>query len=487
MAHIFRVGELTRAIREVVAAEFPFVFVRGQVSNLSRPSSGHIYFTLKDPEAALAAVWFKGARGGSVTAAGDRYNPVTGEILEPDLAGRLADGMEVLCAGRLTVYPPRGVYQLVVEMVEELGAGKLHLEFEALKRDLASLGYFDASRKRLPPVHPGRVALVTAASGAAVRDFIRVGRERGHGCKVLLYDVPVQGEAAPARIAEALERIGREGFAQVAVLIRGGGSIEDLWAFNTRAVADAVFHCPVPVVCGVGHEVDVTIADLVADVRAATPSHAAQLLWPERRVYVQRLDDLETAAREAASRLVAKRADRLAHLARGLAWLSPENRLERVDMALSVLAGRLARAGADLVGTRRERLKEVRECLVRSVGPGRGLDPDAAWRRVDGLADRLAASAKALADGRENVLERAVLRLAGLDPRGPLARGYSLVTLERTGTFLRRAVDAAKGDKLRVMVYEGLVRAEVTGVAAAGDGAPDRGPERNPEDMGKRT
>lgn len=487
MAHIFRVGELTRAIREVVEAEFPFVFVRGQISNLSRPSSGHIYFTLKDAEAALAAVWFKGARGGSVTEAGDRYNPVTGEVLEPDLAGRLADGMEVLCAGRLTVYPPRGVYQLAVEMVEELGAGKLHLEFEALKRELAALGYFDASRKRPLPVHPGRVALVTAASGAAVRDFIRVGRGRGHGCKVVLYDVPVQGEAAPERIAEALLRIGREGAAQVAVLIRGGGSIEDLWAFNTRIVADAVFRCPVPVVCGVGHEVDVTIADLVADARAATPSHAAQMLWPERREYVQRLDDLEIAAKSAVSRLVGARGDRLAHLARGLAWVSPKSRLERAEAAFSSLFGRLGRAGTDLPERRSERLQRVRERLVSCSGPGRRLDAVAGSRRVADLAGRLEAAAASLADGRERALERAALRLAGLDPMGPLARGYSLVTLERTGKYLRRAVDAAKGDKLAVMVYDGVVRAEVTGVAAAGDGAPDRDPERNPDGMGKRT
>jgi len=465
MAHIFRVGELTRAVKEVLEAEFPLVFVRGQVSNLSRPSSGHIYFTLKDPEAALAAVWFRGAHGGAATEAGERYNPVTGEVLEPEAAARLTDGMEVLCAGRLTVYPPRGVYQLVVEMVEELGAGRLHQEFEALKRELAGLGYFDASRKRPLPPHPGRVAVVTAATSAALRDFIRIGRERGFGCQVRIHDTPVQGEAAPGRIAAALADIGRQGWAQAVALIRGGGSIEDLWAFNTRAVADAVFACPVPVLTGVGHEVDTTIADMVADVRAATPSHAAQTLWPERRVYVQRVDDLESAAVAAAGRLLAGLEARLAHLSRGLSWLSPVQRLERAALALSALDGRLTRAGEALAGDAGRRLEGLRDRLARTVGPGGGLDAAFARDRAARLSQRLEAAMGRIVLERERALREAELRLAGLDPMAPLARGYSLTTLVRTGRFLRRARDAAKGDKIAVMVYEGTIRAEVTEAA----------------------
>lgn len=475
MAHIFRVGELTRAVKEVVEAEFPLVFVRGQVSNLSRPSSGHIYFTLKDPEASLACVWFKGAHGGATTGSGERYNPMTGEVLEPGAAGRLSDGLEILCAGRLTVYAPRGVYQLVVEMVEELGAGLLHQKFEALKRELAGLGYFDTARKRPLPPHPVRVAVVTAATSAALRDFIRVGRERGYGCEVRVHDTPVQGEAAPSRIAAALSGVARQGWAQVAVLVRGGGSIEDLWAFNTREVADAVFSCPVPVVTGVGHEVDVTIADMVADLRAATPSHAAQTLWPERAQFAQRVDDLETAALAAVRGLVAGGETRLAHLSRGLSWLSPTHRLERAAMVLAGLVRRLARAGEDLCGQRENRLDRLAQRLGNCLGPGRGLDPDGSLDRLERLSRRLRDAADRLHRDREDRLREAGLRLAGLDPLAPLARGYSLTRLSRTGKFLRRAADAAVGDKIEVMVYEGSIRAEVTETPNAAEPRPEAG------------
>ncbi len=474
MAHIFRVGELTRAVKEVLEAEFPLVFVRGQVSNLSRPFSGHVYFTLKDAEAALAAVWFRGAQGGATTGSGERYNPATGEVLEAGAAMRLGDGMEVLCAGRLTVYPPRGVYQLVVEMVEELGAGRLHQEFEALKRELAALGYFEAGRKRSLPPHPVRVAVVTASTSAAVRDFIKVGRGRGFGCQVRIHDTPVQGEAAPGRIAAAIAEVGRQGWAEVAVLIRGGGSIEDLWAFNTRAVADAVFACPVPVVTGVGHEVDTTIADMVADVRAATPSHAAQTLWPERAVYVQGVDDLERAAVAAAGRLTTDREARLAHLRRGLSWLSPARRLTRAELSLAALAGRFARLGMTLTDNAGRRLERLTDRLARTIRPGGGLDAEVSLDRAARLSQRLEVAMDRLVRDRELSLRDAGLRLAGLDPMAPLARGYSLTTLTRTGRFLRRASDAAKGDKLEVMVYEGVIRAEVTDVSAPGGPGPER-------------
>ena len=181
MPHVFEVSELTRSVRDVIESEFPFVWVRGQVVNLSRPGSGHMYFSLRDADASLAVVWFKGAQGGKALAGGGRYGPLTGEVCEQSLAEALADGMEVMVAGRLTVYAPRGSYQLVAELVQEVGEGRLWQEFEALKKDLAAKGYFDQERKRSLPRHPTRVAVVTAPTGAAVRDFSRVGLGRGYG------------------------------------------------------------------------------------------------------------------------------------------------------------------------------------------------------------------------------------------------------------------------------------------------------------------
>jgi exodeoxyribonuclease VII large subunit len=459
MPHVFEVTELTRALKSVVESEFPFVWVRGQVVNLSRPGSGHVYFSLRDAEASLGVVWFKGAQAGRLTSGGERYDPLTGEVIERPLAGLLADGMEVMVAGRLTVYPPRGTYQLVAEVVQEVGAGRLWLEFEELKKRLAAKGYFDAARKRPLPPHPTRVAVVTAPTGAAVRDFIRIGRERGHGASVRVYPTLVQGDAAPAGIVRAVLRAVADDWAEVLVLIRGGGSLEDLWAFNTEEVAKAIYASPLPVLVGVGHEVDVTIADMVADVRAATPSHAAQLLWPERGMLAQRLDDAEMALRRQIGSLVSLRERELAALARGLSWLSPARRLARLEEAFAAGEKRLTRAGAARLDGLTRRLDGLEARLARRFDR-QSLDArnDALTRRKE----RIAAAMRLYLADRQGRLDVAAMRLAGLDPAAPLARGYSLTTVLRTGKFLRRESDVRPGDKLDVMVYEGRVRAVVS-------------------------
>ena len=467
MPHVFEVGELTRSIRDVIESEFPFVWVRGQVVNLSRPGSGHLYFSLRDAEASLAVVWFKGAQGGKALAGGGRYDPLTGEVYEHSLAETLADGMEIMAAGRLTVYAPRGGYQLVAELVQEMGAGQLWQQFEALKNDLAAKGYFEAARKRPLPPHPTRVAVITAPTGAAIRDFIRLGRERGHGAAVRVYPTLVQGEAAPVGIVRAMLRAVADDWAQVLVLIRGGGSLEDLWAFNSPEVAKAIFASPLPVLTGVGHEVDVTIADMVADVRAATPSHAAQLLWPERAQYAQRLDDLEMAAKRAIGRLVAARERELAALAKGLAWLSPARRLERLAQSFALAEKRLRRAAGLWIDGQARRLDRNGERLAGRYGEEAF---SVRFERLDRQAARLAAAARLLASGRRQRLEVAMARLVGLDPLGPLARGYSLTTVTRTGKYLRRAADVRPGDNLDIMVYAGHVRATVTDDAPGTDG-----------------
>lgn len=459
MPQIYKVSELTRVVKDVVEAEFPFVWVRGQASNVSRPASGHVYFTLRDEEAALGVVWFKNAQRGGISASGERYDPLTGEVLSEPAGAGLVDGAEVLCAGRLTVYPPRGTYQLVAELVQGMGEGRLHLEFEALKRELAGKGYFDEARKMRFPAHPERVAVVTAATGAAVRDFIRVGRERGYGCEVRVYPTLVQGDAAPGMIAAALDRACADGWAEGIALIRGGGSLEDLWAFNTREVADAIFRANIPVMTGVGHEVDTSIADLVSDVRAATPSHAAQMLWPERETLIQRVDDLETAARQAMERLFRAKGAELEGLRRGLSWLSPVQRLSRLRDGFEAAARRLSLAGRIYLRGREDALSMASRRLDASFGLER---MERTGRGLDDLQRRLEAALMDLFESRERGLERASIRLGALDPKAPLARGYSLVTALRSGKFLRRESDVVKGDKLDIILYEGRVRAEVT-------------------------
>ncbi len=460
MQHIFRVAEITRALKDVVEGQFPFVWVKGQVSNLARPASGHVYFSLKDEEALLNVVWFKGSQRGVALGEAERYDPLTGEVLEGDGgSGWLADGMEVLCAGRLTVYAPRGAYQLVAEYVQDMGLGKLALEFEALKRKLQEAGYFAQERKRPLPHNPVRVAVVTAATGAAIQDFLRVGSARGTGCEIRIHPVLVQGEAAPGQIGAALDAAGSDGWAQVTVLIRGGGSLEDLWAFNTEPVAHAVYRSPIPVLCGVGHEVDVTIADLVADVRAATPSHAAQVLWPERAVLAQRADELETALTRAFGRRLQAAGDRLGTLEKALAWLSPRGRVERMGEKLDDLSMRLLRAGAGLPLRRGEALDGLERRLWAFGAP-----------RLAGFEGRLESLRQRLAAVGQRSLERADSRLTlleahlrGLDPELPLERGYSLVR-RADGSFLRSTADAHPGDALEIRVRDGSVAARVTGV-----------------------
>lgn len=470
MPTILTVAELTRAVKDVLETEFPFVWVRGQVGNVSRPASGHIYFTLTDGESALSVVWFKSAQwrreeGGAVV------NPATGEILEPDdtsgesASGHVPDieeGRELLCAGRLNVYERRGVYQLVAELVQQEGVGDLHLAFEALKRDLAQRGWFDAERKKPLPSHPWRVALVTSPRGAAVRDFLRLAEERGWGMQIRLYPALVQGDRAPKAIAEALARADDDAWAEVVALVRGGGSLEDLWAFNSEEVARAMVQSRIPVVTGVGHEPDVTIADYVADRRAATPSHAAQLLWPRRTSLMQQVDDLQLRLENAFARSMQVRSDRLHTLRRSLHRASPGERLDRLSQGFTQGERRLERTREQFFQRHGERLSRLGQRLGRGFGVERIRTERTELRHA---VDRLHRAAAAHLDRAAHVLELRRSRLSGLDPALPLERGYSLVRRVDTNTFLRSIEDAVPGLELAIQVRDGIVPAKVSGRA----------------------
>ena len=465
MAHVYSVGEITGAIKAALEEGFPLVWVRGQVSNLSRPASGHLYFTLKDEQAALGVVWFRRTRRRGASEA----DPFTGEVFEtptgPDTAVTLADGQDVLCAGRINVYPPRGQYQLVAETVQDMGLGRLYLEFEALKKRLAAQGYFDSERKRPLPSHPVRTAVVTAPTGAAIRDFLRIASERGFGGEIRIYPTLVQGADASRQIAEALDTVNAHGWAQVIVLIRGGGSLEDLWAFNTEPVAEAAHRSGIPVLAGVGHEVDVSIADMVADVRAATPSHAAQMLWPERRVLEQMVDSLETDLAQGWNRFFDARARELAQLERGLRLLSPRRRLEGWEERFVDTARGLRRVFSAYLDGRERALALKTDALSRCLGPEFFRVRE---REVGESARRLAKAAVFCVADREQRLEMAVLALKGANPEKPLERGYCLARVRRTGRLLRSIEDARPGDALEVTVRDGDVAARVAEVRPKG-------------------
>jgi len=468
VSHILTVAELTRALTDVLEAEFAFIWVRGQVTNLARPSSGHIYFTLSDADASLAVVWFKGGQGrGGKTG----VDPLTGEVLEPgrDVAASLADGQEVLVAGRISVYAPRGNYQLIAELVQQSGVSDLALAFEALKRKLADQGLFDEARKMRVPSNPARVAVVTSPQGAAVRDFLRLAATRGTGAQLRIHPALVQGEAAPAQIAAALDAVNKQGWAEVIALVRGGGSLEDLWAFNTEVVAEAMARSSIPVVTGVGHEPDVTIADYVADRRFSTPSAVATGLWPLRADLMQTVDGLEADLRRAFAAGMERRERGLAELARGLAWLSPARRLERLEQGWRDISRRLLTGGERLLADRRAKAAQAGRDLLRAFGP-----QAVAAREAQALAlsERLGLALNLRLAEASRRSELLAVRLAGLDPEAPLGRGYSLVRLVnkkgQPGRLLRSVRDVAPGDRLAVRTGDG----EIPAIVAARPDAP---------------
>lgn len=433
MPEIYTVRTLSRVVKTLLEGSFPFVWVRGQVSNLSRPGSGHIYFSLKDEDACLNAVWFKGRQRSE-----ESFDPLTGEVYEdgprPSLSATLENGQEVLVAGPLTVYEARGVYQLVVEIIQDAGIGRLHQEFEAVKRALAAKGYFALERKRPIPANPSRVAVVTALSGAAIQDFLRLAKERGTGCELRIFPSLVQGADAPEDIVRAMSNAVSDNWPEVVVLIRGGGSLEDLWAFNDERVARAVFESPIPVVVGVGHEIDVSIADLTADLRAATPSHAAQLLWPERRVLAQRVRGLFESLTMAWERYVERVENRFENERRALLWLSPERVLLRTDERFAEATARLVQAAESFLFRRETQFAAFEQDLSRAglVVPERA----------------------------EKMLSLLDVRLNGLDPLRPLERGYALVRLPN-GRFARKVCDTHVGEAVDILVRDGVLTAQI--------------------------
>jgi exodeoxyribonuclease VII large subunit len=391
---VYTVGEITREVKSLLEEAYPNLWVEGEVSNLARPPSGHLYLTLKDEQAPLRAVIYRGV------ALRIRFD--------------LRDGMRIVVRGRLSVYEPRGDYQFLVEEVQPKGIGPLELAFRQLKERLSLRGYFEPGRKRPLPVIPDRIGLISSPTGSAVRDVLEVLVRRWPAAEVLLAPVRVQGEGAAEDVAAALDILGKLPAPQrpdVVIIARGGGTLEDLWAFNEEVVAHAIFRSPIPVVTGIGHEDDLTIADLVADRRALTPTEAAERVAPDRAEVTRQLDD------------------HFAHL-----------------RALMTRTLQLARA-------RLEQLS-ARPCLRRPEEVVR-----AAGELVEALAARMQAATKTRVEGARGRLESAAGRLEALSPLSVLARGYSLTLAD--GQPLRDAADVRPGDRIMTRLSRGFVESVV--------------------------
>jgi exodeoxyribonuclease VII large subunit len=336
-AEVMSVSEVTLCVKEHLETRFADVWVSGEISNLVRASSGHIYLSLKDDEAVMRAVIWRGAR--------------------QTLAIDPADGLQVICHGRLEVYPPRGSYQLTIDRLHAVGTGTLEARLRALHQVLEREGLFAASRKRPIPLFPRRIALVTSPTGAAIADFLTTLRGRWKSSEVIVVPARVQGAGAAEELAVALGLAARlDPRPDVIALVRGGGSLEDLWAFNEEVLVRAVAASPIPIVCGVGHEIDVSLADLAADRRALTPTDAAVQVSPDGRQLLAQLDALGPRLRAALVRRIDSSRERIGQLARSRFFADPERLIRDRRTVLTDQAGRLRRLTLATVDRARERL-----------------------------------------------------------------------------------------------------------------------------------
>ena len=388
------VSEFTRRVKVLLESSVRPGWVRGEVSNLRAQASGHFYFSLKDAGAQLACVLFRGdaARQGVV----------------------LRDGVQVVVFGELNVYEVRGQYQLVVRMVVDDGVGRLQKEFEALKRRLADEGLFDAARKQPIPSMPATIGFITSPTGAAVRDFIRILQRRGWCGRLLVLPAKVQGEGAAAEMAEMIAQAEQMGVFELLVIGRGGGSLEDLWAFNEELLVRAVAACAVPVISAVGHEIDVTLCDFAADVRAETPSAAAELISSQFLDGVQRAAQAHGGLHKSAERAARLARERLEHARSRLRQMAPAAQVERGYLRLDDLTNRLAAALRSAAEMKRARLAEVRSRLTQR-------SPEA---RVQLESHRLLSLEK---------------RLQAASPKSVLKRGFVILRDEQGRPIPRRA------------------------------------------------
>jgi len=434
---VYTVSQLNRLARQLLEQELPAMWVSGEISNLARPASGHIYFTLKDEQAQIRCALFRGRNRG--------------------LGFTPGNGQQVLVRGRISIYEPRGDYQLVAEHMEAAGEGLLRIRFEALKQKLAAEGLFEAARKRKLPLLPARIGVITSPSGAAIRDILHILQRRFPAVPVIIYPTPVQGEQARHEIVRALQLAGERAECDVLILARGGGSLEDLWAFNEEIVVRAIAASPLPVISGVGHETDFTLTDLVADVRAPTPSGAAELVVPDAREWRRRLATITVSLGNAVRRSQLQTGIRLDQLERRLGRSHPGLVLRQHHQRLDELRQRLAS------GIRRQ-LKERELGLARFNTVLARCSP-ASWialrqQQVAHSQQRLAnAIRQSLGHARQQLAVLAA-GLQGVSPLKTLERGYALVQ-DSSGQLIRTAGQLRSGDQIHARLARGSFSARV--------------------------
>jgi len=430
---VLSVSELTRHIKGMLEETLPAVWVEGEISNFAAAASGHCYFTLKDANAALSVVMFRNAAA--------------------RLGFKVADGLQVLVFGGISVYEKRGQYQLIATQLMPKGLGALQLAFEQLKQKLAKEGLFDADRKRPLPTLPRRIGLVTSPSGAAIRDFLNIIGRRFPNLHIIINPVRVQGEGAAGEIAAAIDEFNDLRLVDVIVVTRGGGSLEDLWAFNEEIVARAIARSRIPTISAVGHEIDFTIADFVADLRAPTPSAAAELVVRAKDEFLALLSQQQRRLDKDLRLRVGEARQRYADLASHYVFRQPAELIRQYGQQVDDLAHRLRQATGVALEQRRARLAAVklitpqaRLAQTRERLASHEQRLDAAWSRLDQQS--------------RHRLTQARTRLELLSPKATLERGYS-ITRHEDGRIVRSVGSVKRGDKLTTLVSDGEIRSVV--------------------------
>jgi exodeoxyribonuclease VII large subunit len=415
---IYTVSEITRLIKFELEQKFPALWIEGEIADFARAHSGHLYFTLKDERSALSCVMWR-----------------SNALLIPF---ELESGLQVKCKGQISVYEQRGKYQLYVEIVEPKGKGALQLAFEQLKEKLKKEGLFDLSLKKKLPLLPKKVGVVTSSRGAAIIDIIKTLERRFARLHILIYPVRVQGEGAGDEIVEGIDYLGSISDIDVIIVGRGGGSLEDLWAFNEEKVARAIFRCPVPVISAVGHEVDFTIADFVADIRASTPSAAAEMVIEKEQSFLERIENLEKRIFYHLQYYIQGKRHEVFALVHHKAFQHFRIRLFNLIQQVDDLESRASH-------------------VIRSVGKRM-----AESRAVVDLArEKLSALAKRMIQDLVGKWERLSVELDNLSPLNILKKGYTLCWKDTDGRLVQQIGEVGRGDKVRVSFFKGEFTAQV--------------------------
>ncbi len=432
---VLTVSNVNRQIKMLLEKNFQFLWVKGEISNLKIPSSGHLYFTLKDSSSQIRAVMFRGF--------------VQGTKFKPQ------DGMEVLVRCRITAYEPRGDYQLFCEIMEPVGFGALQIAFEQLKEKLKAEGLFEDSRKKPIPQFPTRIGIITSPTGAAIRDMLNIlSRRSGGGVEITILPTSVQGDKAPGEIVAALDLANRLGPTRFDVLIvgRGGGSIEDLWAFNTEEVARAVGRSKIPLISAVGHEVDFTIGDFVADLRAPTPSAAAELVVKNKKDLLEKIGSLEKHLFTLVRKKLGMATAELNSLAKRL--IDPKRRLQDLMLRCDEMSDRLIQNMQRYLQTSFTEVKFLRERLGtprKNLDLCRQIFLSLDSRQKNGILRTL--------ESKKSDLSKRVAQLDGLSPLAVLSRGYSII--KKGDEIIKESGQVMKGDVIRIRLHKGELSSEI--------------------------